>query len=104
MSMQNAKIERTTLGFEDHGILTAFLILDYGGAGQGFGGYSLKGDAMSGFVEQVLNTVGVQAWEELPGKYIRVEADHSKVHRIGHITADKWFDPKKFFEEKYPTP
>ena len=37
--IRNAVIQSTMLGYEDHGILTCFLHLDYSGAGQGFGGY-----------------------------------------------------------------
>ena len=36
-SQANAKITSTHLGQEDHGIFTAWLQLDYGGSGQGFG-------------------------------------------------------------------
>ena len=39
----NARIRSTTLGVEDHGIFTAWLNLDYGGSGQGFGGWALDG-------------------------------------------------------------
>ena len=34
---QIAKIESTHLGYEDHGILTAHLYVDYGGSHQGIG-------------------------------------------------------------------
>ena len=39
--IKNAIITGTYLGIEDHGILTFWLYLDYGGSGQGFGGYQL---------------------------------------------------------------
>ena len=39
--IKNARITRTTLGVEDHGILTAFLHLEGDGWGIGFGGYAL---------------------------------------------------------------
>ena len=107
MEIKNAKIESTTLGYEDHGIFTFMLHLDYGHSGQGFGGYALdepkppldrlrvdrQGTAMGmQVIIEILNTVGVQNWEDLPGQYIRVEADHTKVIRIGHLLEDKWFD------------
>lgn len=38
---QIAKIERVSLGWEDHGIFTCMVHLNYGASGQGAGGYSL---------------------------------------------------------------
>ncbi|WP_423258771.1 hypothetical protein, partial [Escherichia coli] len=38
--VKNAVITGTMLGVEDHGILSCMIYLDYGGAGQGFGGYA----------------------------------------------------------------
>lgn len=107
--IKNATISSTMLGIEDHGIMTAFIHLDYGGSGQGFGGYgfdSLKvpGDYNSGrigsvfgceFIRRVLDVVGVEKWEDLKGKHIRVVSDWGKVYRIGNIIKDKWFDPQE---------
>ena len=105
----NARIERTSLGIEDHGILTAVLGLDYGGVGQGFGGYSLDnwsnedgrrvGTAYGmEFVSRILKTVGVEKWEDLKGKHIRVDQEHNKIWGIGHIVNDVWFYPEKDLE------
>lgn len=105
---KNARILSTMLGTEDHGILTCWLHLEYDGSGQGFGGYAL--DAPNGkrntdfkrigcawgmqLIKAILETVGVEKWEDLPGKYIRVMAEHSKVHGIGHIIKENWFAPE----------
>ena len=92
------------LGYEDHGILTCMLMLDYGGTMQGFGGYAFDqwdgkrrvgGAFGTEFIARIMNVVGVDEWESLPGKYVRAVADHSKVYRIGHITEDKWMDPSQ---------
>jgi hypothetical protein len=91
--IKNAKITSTMLGFEDHGILTCMLHLDYGGMNQGFGGYSLKYYGIE-FIEKVLRAVGVETWEELRGKHVRVEADNLKVYRIGHIIENRWYEPE----------
>lgn len=76
-----AKITRTFLGVEDHGIFTVNLWLDYGGSQQGAGGYALDSyderikrrvgtaDGME-FVIRVLRACGVQSWEELKGRTI----------------------------------
>jgi hypothetical protein len=91
--IRNAKITSTMLGFEDHGILTCMLHLDYGSLHQGFGGYSLKYYGIE-FIEKVLRAVGVETWEELRGKHVRVESDNLKVYRIGHIIEDRWYEPE----------
>lgn len=43
--------------------------------------------------------VGVDKWEDLPGKYIRIEYNGlgSTVTKIGNIIEEKWFDLKEFF-------
>ena len=102
--IKNALIVSTSLGKEDHGIMTCFLHLDYGGSGQGFGGYSfqcgkdnqVKGSAFGmDFIMEILRVVGAPSWEKLPGMHIRVKAEHSKVHGIGHIIKDVWFHPQE---------
>ena len=102
---KNAMIESTMLGIEDHGILTATLTLDYGGSGQGFGLYGFDHTKRNGepcatsfaarFIREVLETVGVDEWEKLPGQRIRVIATDSKVEAIGHFIKNKWFYPEK---------
>lgn len=97
--IKNAKIETTMLGFEDHSIMTCFITLNYGGSSQGYGGYVLDGkhdDYKTNygirFVMGILETVGVEKWEELKGKHVRAEiGDDGKIERIGHIIEDKWF-------------
>ena len=104
----NATIQSTMLGIEDHGIMTAYLMLEGDGWGCGFGGYSL--DTPSGkmdgkrmgtaygidWIMAVLDTVGVDSWEQLKGKVIRCEVEGvgGMAKRIGHVIKDKWFDPK----------
>ena len=94
----NAKIDSTTLGFEDHGLLTCWLNLSQSGSAQGFGGWSIKVNA--GFwIERILKTVGVESWDKLPGKHVRVDGDNNRIHGIGHIIEDRWFYPKKEIKE-----
>ena len=96
----NAQIESTMLGYEDHGILTCFLMLKQKGSGQGFGGYRL--DAPEGYsiytdfwIKRILEVVGVEKWEDLKGKYVQVKGEHYGIEAIGHITDDKWFNPRQ---------
>jgi hypothetical protein len=111
---KNAKISSTMLGIEDHGIFSFYIYLDYGGAGQGAGGYCLdrpikdddnkfikrEATAMAGkIIMKILDIVGVEKWEDLLGKYIRVKAEYDKVHEIGNLLEDKWLNFEKFFKE-----
>jgi hypothetical protein len=103
----NARIKSTTLGYEDHGILTCFLHLEQRGTNQGFGGYRLdapKGkDSIYGtfWITRILETVGASSWEELAGKHVRVAGeDYGSIEGIGHIIEDKWFYPIKEIKAK----
>jgi hypothetical protein len=95
----NAKITGTMLGVEDHGIFTSFLYLEWEGGGVGIGGYVLGGESGLKFIERTLEVVGVEKWEDLEGKYVRVETEGlgRPVRGIGNILKDDWLYPKEFF-------
>ena len=107
---QNAKIISTMLGIENHDILSFYLYLDYGDSGQDAGGYAL--DAWNPtkekrigapksmeLIRQIIELVGVEKWEDLPGKHIRVRADNSQVYEIGHYLNDRWLNFTTFFRD-----
>lgn len=103
--IKNARIESTNLGFEGHGIFSYMIFLDYGGSGQGFGGYALGGDYAERTITGILTAVGVDNWEDLKGKYVRVSFGNeaagfgNKIKAIGNIIEDKWFDPKELADQ-----
>lgn len=113
MEVRNAAITSTMLGIEDHGIMSFYLYLDYGGSGQGAGGWSLDTPVKIGntflrrvgtaeglsLIMKILDVVGVGKWEDLKGKHIRVKQDHTAVHAIGNIIKNEWLDFSQFFEE-----
>ena len=115
MDIRNAKITKTMLGIEEHGILTCSLTLDYGSSFQSFGGYALderikimhKFSHREGtkigmiFIQKLMEVVGVRSWEELEGQHVRAKIDgfNSPVSSIGHFLKDKWFTPKELFDE-----
>lgn len=107
MKVINGKIESTMLGIEDHGIMSFFLHLKFDGTGQGFGGYALdqwsevKDKRVgSGFgiecIRYILETVGVSKWEDLKGKYVRVQYEKDEwsgpIIAIGHIVENRWYN------------
>ena len=94
----NAIIGQTHIGYEDHGILTVWLFLESPGSSQGFGGFGCSTNA-SFWIKRILDTVGVQTWEELKGKHVRVDGTNDNITGIGHIMKDKWFYPKKELSE-----
>lgn len=92
--IKNAKISSTFLGYEDHGILTCFIHLDYGSISQSFGGYELKYYGVD-MISEILKVVKVESWEELRGKHVRVYIDDSRmIRRIGNILEDIWYSPE----------
>ncbi len=86
-----AKINKTFLGIEDHGILTGFLDVKYaGGTYQGIGSYTLDdydpdlkervGHAAAGkWLLGVLRVAGVDSWEKLPGRHLWAIRESYKV-------------------------
>ena len=108
MDEKNAIIDGTSLSKDDHGCLSAWVYLDYGGTHQGFGGYALylpesfkhhEMDSPAGhFIWRVLEIAGVGCWDKLVGKTVRVRCDHCHIEEIGHIVKNDWFNPKRDFE------
>jgi len=109
LTIKNAVIESAKISSDDHGCLSAWLYLDYGGSGQGFGGYALylpnsftyhERKSLAGhFIWRVMEIAGVTEWSQLAGKTIRVKACHSKVESIGHIVKEDWFTPSIDFAD-----
>lgn len=115
----NAKIVSTMLGIEDHGIMSFFVFCEWSGAGCGFGGYCLDGPDRQDdntplrsnkrighghsyqAIRHILETVGVEKWEKLPGTLIRIEYNGlgKQLVKIGHIMEDRWFDIAKYMDE-----
>ena len=112
MEIENAKITSADLDMRDHGVLTYYLTLDGRGWGCNFGGIVIgKGylgakeftgsDKGIEAIMRIMDTVGVERWNDLKGKYVRVYTGGwgNTINKIGNIIEDKWFDQKEFFSE-----
>lgn len=109
----NAKIEDVSITMADHGCLTFWLYLKLPGGFGGFGGNCI-GHGYLGADEfdatdkgltammRIMDTIGVEKWEDLVGKYCRVKSDGwgDSIKVIGNIMEDKWFDIEEHFELK----
>lgn len=108
--IRNFKISATHLGYESHGIFTAYLTLQSAGIGISVGGYALdefidkkriitkKGAEL---IPRILDVVGVETWEQLAGQYIRVEDNGigKSISKIGNLIEDNWLDFDRFLKE-----
>ena len=52
-------------------------------------------------ISKILEVVGVRTWEELKGKYIRIEDNGwgETIDKIGNLMEEKWFNIRDFFEK-----
>ena len=111
MEIRNAKITSTKLGREDHGIMTFMIFIEFAGCGCGVGGYALdmlgrksneRMFSTKGLeaISEILDVVGVDNWEDLKGKYIRIKDNGwgSTVDEIGNLMEEKWFNLREFFK------
>ena len=106
----NAMIENVSLSMADHGVLCYYLTLKMNGCGCSYGGRVIgKGylgaKEFQGYEKgtealmRIMDVVGVEKWEDMKGKYVRVELPGwgGIVDRIGNIIEDKWFSQEAFF-------
>lgn len=114
LKLINAKIKETRLGYESHGIFTFFLVVELeGGCSIGIGNIALDewndnekrriGTAIGlDMIIGILEVVGVKNWEDLPGKYIRVNkvglGESIKV--IANVLDDRTIDIAKKLEKE----
>lgn len=114
--IRNARISNVSITMADHGCLTFWVSLDGGSWGCGFGGYCIghgyvgadKFTAENGggleAMMRIMDVVGVEKWEDLKDKYVRCKIEGvgagGHVDEIGNVLRDKWFNIRKFFEER----
>ena len=109
MEIKNAVISNVQITNDDRGMLSAWIQLDYGNSGQGFGGYALylpksfkhhKIESVAGhFIFRCMQIADVENWSEMTGKTVRVKCNMAKIESIGHIVKDDWFNPSEDFKD-----
>lgn len=104
--IKNAVIKHASITFDRGTFLTVWLDLDYGGVCQGLGGFGLgkieeycwKPYAHC-YIQRVMEIAGIERWEDLEGRPIRVDVKKGYIAGIGHFLEDKWFYPREELEE-----
>ena len=112
MDIKNAKITHTMFGREDHGIMTFTIFVHTDMYDIGLGGYAIdrydretktRKFTAQGLeaISKILEVVGVDTWEQLPGKYIRIKDQGwgKPIDEIGNLIEDKWFNMREFFSK-----
>lgn len=111
MEIENAQISSVSISMADHGVLTFTIFVKGHSWGCSLGNY-VNGVGHRGAKEwkgngsaivammKIMDTVGVEKWEDLEGKYVRVKSEGwgGTMHCIGNLLEDKWFDLKEFFK------
>lgn len=108
LECKNAVIESAEITTAERGILECWISLDFGGAGQGFGGHALylpksfthhQIMSLAGHhLFRVMEIAGVTKWSDLKGRTIRVKGSFDHIDSIGHIILDDWYCPSADFE------
>jgi len=108
MEIQNAQITEVDLGTEDHGQLGVCITFSGEGWGQGFGWYGfgrintpITDPYGIEFIRRILTTFEVNDWSKLKGIYARIKRDEpdGPIRAIGHITKEKWFEPREVWKK-----
>lgn len=110
IEIRNAIISGFDINIERGFILSCYLMLDYGGAGQGFGGRCLYLDKTATHHEiksyagheiyRIMQIADVETCSQVKGKSIRVKILNGEILGIGHIIKNDWYIPKEDFNLK----
>jgi hypothetical protein len=90
IEIENAIIDSTHIGFEAHGIFSFNIGFQGESWGQGTG-HMFAEDNLSRLVQGTLEAIDADRWEKLPGMFVRIKRENSRIIAIGHPLKDKWF-------------
>jgi hypothetical protein len=95
--IENAMIEEVFLGIEDHGIPAININCCMGSTRQGTGCYDIRKMDLAKALVALFTIAGVDSWDKLPGKPIRVKRQDGMIKKLGHFMEDSWMDFKDFY-------
>lgn len=83
----NAKIKYSYLGLDENKSVSVQLGFDYE-----LGTVSSRFvDLIDGyFIKEILDTLELQRWEDLPRKFARIKVENGKVVAVGNLIEEKW--------------
>lgn len=99
--LKNARVKRARLGYEDHGLLTYALDLDFDGTMQSYGNLLFSNrkegvkvaNAFGGqMIMSTLDLLEVRTWDQVSGSVCRALCDWSMIYAIGHFQKDLWLE------------
>jgi hypothetical protein len=87
---QVGTISKAVLGFEDHGVFTAYLVFEGVGWGQAEPARAWGGPALKLYITKVLATLNVRDWSQVQGKVAFVLRDPGGIIvGFAHQTEDR---------------
>ena len=94
-AIKNAKIKYSFLGIDEGNIPIFYLGFEYK-EGQEWKNVSTNKVVFidTSFVRDLLVTLEVRSWEELPRKFARIKIRDGKVVSIGNLLEEKWIEVK----------
>lgn len=113
--IENARITSVNLSMADRGCMCLEMTLEGAGWGTCYGGFVLgKGyvgcdeEFFSGsaagmeYIIRIMDVLECERFNDMKGKYVRVATMGwgYRVHIIGNVIKDHWFDQDSFFEDK----
>lgn len=86
--IMNAKIKYSFLGLENNEL---FIEIGFEcKSGTISTGKFRPSFSLESFVEELLNTLELQRWEDLPRKYARIKVADDKILFVGNLIEDRW--------------
>ena len=99
--VKNARIIDTFLGIEDHGIFVMQLTVEQLDGHQAFQRVVSRKNNLVGILGELYRAVGVESWEQLKGKLVRVKVDDGFIRQVGHIIEERWTtDPRYVHDDE----
>ena len=94
-TLVNAQIDQADIILTEQGFVSIYLSFKWEGYGQGIGLYNLEGEYLANWVHAILETLEVESWKDVKGKYCRIirseEGFNGNIIGIKNIINNKTF-------------